>query len=132
MIPRHDAEASLPQLNLHYIDSDVDGALIVEVTGEIDHDTVPELERALPTAVDKADGPCVLDLTSVGFLGAVGLTTLMNATSHAQARGTPLRIVVDSNRPVIRPIQVLDLDDELRLYHTVEDALHAANQQRRA
>jgi anti-sigma B factor antagonist len=132
MSAAYDADASLPQLDLHYVRSDVDGALVVEVTGEIDHDTAPILELALPTAMDVAGGPCVLDLTSVRFLGAVGLTTLVNATSHAEARGTPLRIVVDSNRPVIRPIQVMDLDDELRLYHTVEDALHAANGQRRS
>ena len=109
----------------------MDGALVVEVTGEIDHDTAPALEQALPTAVNRAHGPCVLDLTSVRFLGAVGLTVLVNATSHAETQGTPLRIVVDGNRPIIRPIQVMDLDDELRLYHTVEDALHAANQQHR-
>lgn len=75
----------------------MDGALVVEITGEIDHQTAPVLEQALPTAVDQA----------------------------------PLRIVVDSNRPMIRPMQVMNLDDELRLYHTVEDALHAANQQPR-
>jgi anti-sigma B factor antagonist len=128
---QYDAETPLPQLDVRYVDSNVDGALVVAVTGEIDHETAPVLEQALPAALDQARGPCVLDLTSVRFLGAVGLATLVNATNQAEARGTPLRIVVDGNRPVIRPIQVMDLDDELRLYHTVEDALQAANLQRR-
>jgi anti-sigma B factor antagonist len=80
----------------------LDGAIVVALTCDIDH----------------ADGPCVLDLTSVRFLGAVALTTLVNAASHGEARSTPLRILVDANLPVIRPIQVMDLDDQLRRFHT--------------
>jgi anti-anti-sigma regulatory factor len=63
---------------------------------------------------------CILDLTAVTFLGSAGLTALVEATRHSAA---PLRIVVDSNRPVIRPIEVTGLDDVLRLYHSVDEAV---------
>jgi anti-sigma B factor antagonist len=70
-------------------------------------------------------GPGVLDLTAVTFLDSAGLTALLEATLHAEAHRERLRIVVDANRRVIRPIQVTDLDEVLTLYHTVDEALHA-------
>ena len=35
----------------------------------------------------------------------------------------PLRLVVDSNRPVVRPIELAGYDAFLALYHDVEDAV---------
>ncbi|WP_158854793.1 STAS domain-containing protein [Saccharothrix deserti] len=104
----------------------VDGTVVVSVAGEVDMETAPALRAAVTTAVDDAaGGACVLDLTGVTFLGSPGLTALLAATTHAQARRGPLRIVVDTNRPVIRPIEITRLDDVLWLYHTVEEALTA-------
>jgi anti-sigma B factor antagonist len=103
------------------------GAQVVAVLGEVDLDTAPELYAAVTAGFERADGkPCVLDLTEVGFLGSSGLAALVNAAKHAKARREPLRIVVDSNRPVIRPIEITGLDSVLSLYHTVEEALGAS------
>jgi anti-sigma B factor antagonist len=46
------------------------------------------------------------------------------AVHHQGVR--PLRIVVDSTRPVIRPIEIVGLDGVLALYHDVDAALHDA------
>jgi anti-sigma B factor antagonist len=107
----------------------VDGMLVITVTGEIDLETAPALHKAVTAGIDHTRGePCVLDLTTVTFLGSAGLTALVDATGRAEARREPLRIVVDSNRPVIRPIHVTGLDDVLRLYHTVDEAVKAGKQ----
>ncbi|MFI7681027.1 STAS domain-containing protein [Actinophytocola sp. NPDC049390] len=98
--------------------------VLVEVTGEVDLDTAPDLQTALVIALREAgDGGCVADLTGVSFLGSAGLTALLNATQEAEQRREPLRIVVDSNRPVVRPIEITGLDQILRLYDSVEQAL---------
>ncbi|MEV6913172.1 STAS domain-containing protein [Amycolatopsis sp. NPDC051071] len=103
----------------------VDDTIVVTVTGEIDTDAAPELQAAVITAIDDAPGgACVLDLTTVDFLDSAGLATLVAAHTHAETRRKHLRIAVDSNSPVIRPIEVTGLDVMLRLYHTVEEALH--------
>ncbi len=100
--------------------------VIVTVAGEIDLSTAPDLHAALTVALrDAGAGGCVADLTAVTFLGSPGLTALLNATQEAEQRREPLRIVVDSNRPVIRPIEITGLDQVLRLYHSVDEALHA-------
>ena len=100
--------------------------LVVAVAGEVDMDTAPQLAAAILDCIDQAGGgPCVLDLTAVTFLDSIGLTVLLQATRRAEGHHEPLPIVVDSNRPVIRPIEVTGLDEVLTLYHTVEEALAA-------
>ena len=65
----------------------------------------------------------MLDLTAVTFLDCAGLTALLDATIHAEDQHRSLRIVVDSNRPVIRPIHLTGLDKTLALFLTVDEAL---------
>ena len=67
----------------------------------------------------------VIDLTSVRFLGSAGLRALFDiaAESVNQHGRTPLRVVVDHTRPVIRPIEIVGLDNVLALYESVSDAL---------
>lgn len=106
---------------------EVDGTVVVEVTGEVDLDTAPRLREMIAVALDEvADGPCIVDLTAVTYLASAGLTALVDATREAAARQEALRIVVDANRPVIRPIEITGLDRVLHLYHSVEEALSAS------
>ncbi|MEV0675083.1 STAS domain-containing protein [Actinosynnema sp. NPDC050436] len=101
-----------------------DGTPVVEVLGDVDAVTARELRTAGVAAVDDAGGGvCVLDLSAVTFLNAAGLSGLVSVVGHARARGRVVRIVVDSNRRVIRPIEVTALDHALSLFHTVEEAL---------
>jgi anti-sigma B factor antagonist len=105
----------------------VDGTVVVEVAGEVDLATAPELHAAIVTALRAAgNGGCVADLTAVTFLGSPGLAALLNAAQVAEHRREPLKIVVDANRPVIRPIEITGLDHVLRLYHTVDEALQSS------
>lgn len=99
-------------------------AVVVTVTGEVDLVTAAQLESAASRGLQQAgEHLCVVDLSSVGFLGSPGLSALVRAAGQARKRSAPLRIVVDSNRPVIRPIEISGLDQILSLYHTVEEAL---------
>lgn len=105
---------------------EVDGLLVIEIAGEVDMLTAPELHRAVTAGIVRTRGePCILDLTGVTFLGSSGLTALIDVTRQAEERRESLRIVVDANRPVIRPIELTGLDDVLSLYHSVEEAVQA-------
>ncbi|MFF3573413.1 anti-sigma factor antagonist [Nocardia jiangxiensis] len=99
---------------------------VVAVSGEVDHATSTQLIEAVRTGLDRTRGGfCVLDLTDVRFLDGHGLSALLKATRAAENRRQPLRIAVDTNRPVIRPIEITGLEEFLALYHSVEEALHA-------
>jgi anti-sigma B factor antagonist len=114
---------------LDIVQHEMDGMLVIAIAGEIDLETAPALHKAVTAGIDQIRGePCILDLSAVTFLGSAGLTALVDATRYAEARREPLRIVVDSNRPVIRPIQVTGLDDVLSLYHSVDEATQAGKQ----
>ena len=101
-----------------------DGATIITAVGDIDLLSTPSLRDAIMTSVDQTEsGPFVLDLTEVTFFGSAGLALLVAVHSHVTARGDELRIVVDANRSVIRPIEITGLDTTLNLFHTVAEAL---------
>jgi anti-sigma B factor antagonist len=105
---------------------EVDDALVVEVTGEVDGLTTRRLREALAAAFARLDGrPLVLDLTDVRFLGSPGLRALFDSAREASGQEgfAPLRVVVDHTRPVIRPIEIVGLDAVLALFHTRGDAL---------
>ena len=87
--------------------------------------TVERLRSAVAVGFDQSGGDEILivDLTGVTFLGSPGLQALVDVTYAAQRRREPLRIVVDENRPVIRPIHITGLDNVLALFDTVEHAM---------
>ena len=103
---------------------EVDGVPVVSVVGELDHDSAQDVGSAVAEAVDRCP-TCVLDLSAVTFLDPAGLTTLVTEAWRAVAQRGRLRIVVDSNRTVIRPLEITGLDRSLTLHHTVEEALAA-------
>jgi anti-sigma B factor antagonist len=104
--------------------------LILTVEGDVDGLTAPRLSSAIGEAFRALAGrTLVLDLTQVRFLGSVGLRTLRDSAREAAHHEgfQPLRVVVDHTRPVIRPIEIVGLDQILALYHTVEDAIAAGD-----
>jgi anti-sigma B factor antagonist len=101
-------------------------AVVVRVSGAIDVLTAPRLRSALAVALENLDDrPVIVDLTTVRFLGSSGLRALAESAEQASAKPgfQPLRVVVDSNRPVLRPIELTGYDAILALYHDVEDAV---------
>jgi anti-sigma B factor antagonist len=107
---------------------DRDDALILFIDGEIDGLTAPRMRAAIGAAFERLTGRMlVLDLTEVRFLGSAGLRTLLDSAAEAVTHHghQPLRVVVDENRPVVRPIEIVGLDNVLALYHSVGDALAA-------
>jgi len=101
-------------------------ALILHVEGDVDGLTAPRLTAAVTEAFDRLDGRLlVVDLAEVSFFGSTGLRTLRESAAEAvRHRGLgQLRVVVDQNRPVIRPIEIVGLDQVLALFHSVADAV---------
>lgn len=111
--------------------ADRDDAVLVAADGAIDGLTAPRLARELAGAFDRVgDRVLIVDLCGIDFLGSAGLRVLLDAASEAvRSRGLDqLRVVVDHNRPVIRPIEIVGFDQVLALFNTVDDALAAEEQ----
>ena len=105
---------------------DRDAAVLLVVEGAVDGLTAPRLRTAIAEAFDRLAGRAlVLDLTGVTFLGSPGLRALFDSASEAVRHGghRPLRVVVDHSRPVVRPIEIVGLDNVLALYDSAHEAL---------
>lgn len=101
-------------------------AIIIRVGGAIDGLTAPRLSTAITSALNRLTGRLlIVDLSDIDFLGSTGLLALQDGAAQAVLNQVPhhLRIVVNQNRPAIRPIEIAGLDLLLELFHTVEDAI---------
>ncbi|HWO66716.1 MAG TPA: STAS domain-containing protein [Umezawaea sp.] len=103
------------------------GAVVVTASGELDLDTVPELERHVVAAVEAATActstaVVVVDLTPVSYLDSSGLNMLVRCHELARRHRIGLRVAA-SDRRVLRPIMATSLDRVLDLYRTTAEAL---------
>ncbi|MCS7477415.1 STAS domain-containing protein [Umezawaea endophytica] len=119
-VPGQDSDADLPRLRVHH--QEARGAVVVAVVGDVDMNTVPELEDRL-VAVGRPEVPLVLDLTGVTFLDSTGLSALVRCHQRGLGGGG-FRLVVAS-RAVARPLSLTALDGLLDIYPTVDAALAA-------
>jgi anti-anti-sigma factor len=110
-----------------------DVAVIVSAGGEIDSGTVDtlvsHLESALEAASDHPNRVLVLELADVTYFGSAGLNAVLGCYERGRSGGISVRLVA-SNAEVTMPIEVTKLDNVLRPYRTVTDALDGTDEQR--
>jgi anti-sigma B factor antagonist len=103
---------------------DRDGSLVLAVRGEVDLSTGDRLAEAAGEVLREAAGRLVvLDMLAVDFLSSSGLGVLVSLNDQARALRTPLRVVVDATRPVMRPIRTMGLEDVLSIFGSVDEAI---------
>jgi anti-sigma B factor antagonist len=131
-----EARASLhntdPAAELRVQRRDGPGAVIVEVTGELDLTTAPTLAAHLADAITQAvpPAPIVLDLQCLRFLSSVGLALLTRYHHRCAEQHTPLRVVAD-HRAALGPIRATNLDEMLDLRSSVDQAIADAHPETR-
>ncbi|MBV9212067.1 MAG: STAS domain-containing protein [Actinobacteria bacterium] len=95
-----------------------DGALCVELSGELDIGSAAQVESRLLELEDGgASERIVIDLRSLGFLDSSGLSLLINADRRARAAGRRLTVVSGNGVPR----RILTTSGVDRLLDTVED-----------
>ncbi|MEV6238382.1 STAS domain-containing protein [Lentzea sp. NPDC051838] len=102
-----------------------DHAVILQVTGEVDSYTAPELHEHLAAAFTEAARlgfAVVLDMTGVVFLSSSGLSVLVEYHQRGDDSGTPLRVVAPAGS-VLRALRATTLNELLELHDTVAQAL---------
>ncbi|RDI24474.1 STAS domain-containing protein [Lentzea flaviverrucosa] len=97
------------------------GAIVVSVSGEVDMITCVALRDRFVEQL-RLTHHLVVDLSEVSFLGAAGLTVLVEVREMAQRTGTGLCVVACS-RQVRCPLTITGLSDVLDLHLDVGEAL---------
>jgi anti-sigma B factor antagonist len=102
---------------------DEQGAVIAEVTGDIDLSTVAGLRNRL---YELADGgqPLILDLNRVSFIDSTGLGVLVGAARRADGHGGSLHAVC-SRAQTRKLLWLTGVDRRIPLSATVDGALSA-------
>jgi anti-sigma B factor antagonist len=109
---------------------DATGITVITVFGEIDADEAAQLRADAVAAVERASSEgrpiVVLDLSGVGFIGSVGLSTVLHVHRTAERLGVALRGVTGrSNRAVSRPLQLTGMGARTAWFATLDEAVAA-------
>lgn len=107
--------------------ADSAAGILVVVAGDMDYATVTRVRTAIDAALRRlGQRVLVLDLGEVTFLDSAGIAVLietLGAAAAASGADRPLRIVVDHDRAVLRPLQISGLDHVLHLFESRDGAL---------
>jgi anti-sigma B factor antagonist len=86
-------------------------SVIVEVGGELDLASSPDLERVLDETLRPHPGLVVVEMGKLNFIDMSGLRVLLSAQQRAEERGT--RLVLANVRSQIRRVMALARVDDL-------------------
>jgi anti-sigma B factor antagonist len=102
------------------------GQVVIEVGGEVDMLTSPQLRSAVLDQFEEGSGVelVVLDLDGVTFLGTSGLAVLIEVREAAHSAGVELRLACTARR-VLRPLTIAGLIPLFDIHDTIERALAA-------
>jgi anti-sigma B factor antagonist len=101
---------------------DADGAVVLRIAGEVDLLTSGAVGRRCAAILEQRPAAFVLDLSGVTFLGAIGMSELVEVHERSVTVGAVFAVVV-SSRCVLHTLAVVGLDEVLTLRATVADAL---------
>ncbi|MER7763933.1 STAS domain-containing protein [Streptomyces sp. NPDC097619] len=100
-----------------------DGAVVLRVAGELDHDTAGPLRAALEEAL-AGEGPTrlVIDCTGLEFCDSTGLNTLLRARLAAREGGGDVELAA-LNRTVARLFRITGADGIFPVHRDLAEAL---------
>ena len=104
-----------------------EGAIVVRVEGELDHQSARLLRGELATVWSTPGmATVVLDLSAVTFCDSVGLSELIAAMRHSEGIGHTL-MISGMQGTLLRILTITGLRGAFDGYDTVEDALRHAS-----
>jgi len=97
------------------------GCIVVEVHGELDMDTAPQLRDGLQRPIDAGAAQVVVDLAEVGFMDSSALGTLVASFKALRDRGG--RLCLAGVQPPVRTVlSITSVDRVIDIYDTVQAA----------
>ena len=98
---------------------------VVQVSGEIDVYTAPQLRERLDQEIESGNHDLVVDLSAVPFMDSTGLGVLVGRLKQIRLHDGSMRLVCAHDR-VLKVFVITGLDKVLAIYPTVGEAVAAA------
>lgn len=99
-----------------------DGVVVVDISGELDIGTAPQVEDCLAYLTATGHHRLVLDTAQLSFCDAAGIRVMVRARVRADERGGWLRLAAASAR-LLWLLDILALGTFLPVYDTVAHAI---------
>jgi len=119
-----DNQEAVGRGQLSVVRRDVDGITVLDLRGEVDHQSVGALTRAMPPADPTAGRRVVVDMSRVTFMDSSGVNALVGAHLATQASQGWLRLA-GVRGAVLRTLQLVGLDTLVTCHPSVQDAIAA-------
>ncbi|EHR49408.1 anti-anti-sigma regulatory factor (antagonist of anti-sigma factor) [Saccharomonospora marina XMU15] len=87
--------------------------LILAARGELDLLTAPELAARISSGLVGSPRVVVVDLSGLDFIGAAGMSVLVDSRVLVERRGAVLQVVTGENRCVVRALRLAGLHEHL-------------------
>jgi anti-sigma B factor antagonist len=100
------------------------GLLVVEVAGEIDLFTAPDLKSAITEGLDAGSEKVVIDLTKTTFLDSTALGVLIGTVKRLRDNDGSMTIV-NTDQNIAKTFEITGLDQILKIYATRDEAVAA-------
>ncbi|GAX58131.1 STAS domain-containing protein [Streptomyces olivochromogenes] len=94
---------------------------VIELSGELDNDSAPDVRTLLPRLTLLAGQQLVIDLTGITFCDSSGITVLIAARNHALAAQASIALAAIPGR-VSRMLHIVGLDQVFPTHPTAQAA----------
>jgi len=102
--------------------SEVEGATIIAVGGEIDVYTAPKLRDKITELVGNGDYNLVIDMEKVDFLDSTGLGVLVGGLKKVRAHDGSMRLICNQER-LLKIFRITGLAKVFAIHGSQADAL---------
>lgn len=109
-------------MELRRVEHAAQAATVVEVSGDIDNFTAPQLREELTAAHDAGARVIVVDLTSTDFLDSSALGALVGVQREVQPDGSVVRVVCTKSN-LRRVFEITRMTEVVPIFESVEAAL---------
>jgi anti-sigma B factor antagonist len=99
-----------------------DGLLTVNVVGELDQSTAPELRDALAPSLENPTEPVLIDLSDCDFIDSTGLSLLIEAKRRLEEQQKPFGVCCP-DADVRRLLELTGIDQAVGLYDSRDEAI---------
>jgi anti-sigma B factor antagonist len=100
------------------------GIPVLEVRGEVDVSTAPELREKLLALAEQGRTIAVVDLSEVSFVDSTALGVLVSGVKRLRSAGGDLRLVVTQPR-ISKVFEITGLTDVFHIYSSAGEAVQA-------
>ena len=107
--------------------SEMSGATVLTLRGEIDVYTAPRLRQSLVDVVDAGATNLIVDMGQVDFLDSTGLGVLVDGLKRVKAKDGTLAIVATEGK-ILKIFDITGLNKAFPIHASVEQALAGAPQ----